>query len=38
MPGRPLGGGRGWKEGVNESRCLYIIKDNEYSVVFGEGS
>ena len=33
-----------WKEvgvgrwGVNEDRCLYIIKDSEYSMVFGEGS
>jgi hypothetical protein len=36
MLGGPLGGGRGWKEGVNEDRCLYIIKDSEYSVVFGE--
>jgi hypothetical protein len=38
MPGRPLGGGRGWNEGVNEERCLYIIKDSEYSVGFGKGS
>jgi hypothetical protein len=32
------GGGRRWKEGVNEESCLYIIKDSEYSVVFGKGS
>jgi hypothetical protein len=38
MPGGPLGGGRSQKVGVNEDRCLYIIKDSEYSVVFGKGS
>jgi hypothetical protein len=38
MPGGPLGGGRGWKQGMNEDWCLYIIKDSEYSVVFGEES
>jgi hypothetical protein len=32
------GGGRDWKEGVNEDRCLYIIKYSRYSVVFGEES
>jgi hypothetical protein len=31
-------GCRGWVEGVNEDWCLYIIKDSEYSVVFGERS
>jgi hypothetical protein len=33
MPGGPLRGGRGWKVGINEDRCLYIIKDSKCSMV-----
>jgi hypothetical protein len=35
---RAVGRRPGSNEGMKEDRCLYIMKDSRYSVVFGEES